>query len=260
MCSIKSLKVFCYAVVALLLSSILLPISCDAATVWSDDFNDGNYNSWTIYGLNFSTFPLTTATGEFSAADNTLKATSADPIYSYAVHSSSVVYGTWSFDLNAVDNSFHYSVVFFIAGDMSLIPTMEYAYSIIVCTDSVPTTTTAPAILLAKHGPTPGSEIIGRYEPSDGVSGWQNIVVTRSTSGLFTVYVNGTAQISVEDTTHTTSVDFCFGSETGPAIDNVVVSDTVDFPATDLTVIILFGVVGIAVVVILVIYFIRFRR
>jgi hypothetical protein len=124
----------------------------------------------------------------------------------------------------------------------------------------------------------PPIETIGSYSGPD-ISGLQEIDVTRSDSGQFTVYINGTPQIEVEDSTYTTSGDFCFGSESGQAIDNVVVRDDVVPPTTTTTLpttttttttsetdstgvpieLLVIGVGGVAVVVIAVVVILRRR-
>jgi hypothetical protein len=61
------------------------PILCNAEIVWSDDFDDGTYDGWTV------------GEGSFSASEYMLEATGEFPNNIY--HESSVITGTWSFDV-----------------------------------------------------------------------------------------------------------------------------------------------------------------
>jgi hypothetical protein len=119
-----------------------------------------------------------------------------------------------------------YAIIFFSVSNFSQFLTGFTGYSLLVYTDG--------RLKLKRHDGMPPIETIGSYSGPD-ISGLQEIDVTRSDSGQFTVYINGTPQIEVEDSTYTTSGDFCFGSESGQAIDNVVVRDDVVPPTTTTT-------------------------
>ncbi|MHA1958364.1 MAG: hypothetical protein ACW968_15735, partial [Candidatus Thorarchaeota archaeon] len=85
-------KASCCALTVLLLSLIITPLSCRADIVWSDDFNDGNYDGWTICenpGLNYNS-------SNWSAANNYLQLDQED--WGTITHPSNIAYGTWSFD------------------------------------------------------------------------------------------------------------------------------------------------------------------
>jgi hypothetical protein len=226
-----------------------MPVSADV--VWSDNFNDGNYDGWTIYGYNFTYYPPTPADGEFSAADNTLKATG--PVYNYAAHPSSVAYGNWSFSLHVVDTPTPHLIVFFLSSDFSQFLSGINGYSLVVYMDGT--------FRLMRHDGMPPLVEVGSYEAPGEISGWQDIIVTRNDSGQFCVYINGTVRIEEEDSTYTTSDDFCFAAESGPAIENVVISDPIDTPTPfpmDMMTIML--IVGVSVVVIAVIIIVLKRR
>ncbi|MHA2350713.1 MAG: hypothetical protein ACXADL_13910, partial [Candidatus Thorarchaeota archaeon] len=71
------------------------PLASRSAEVWSDDFDDGNYDGWTIC----ENPDLFIADSNWSAADYCLEIVQEDwGIISYP---SSVAYGTWSFDFKA---------------------------------------------------------------------------------------------------------------------------------------------------------------
>ena len=81
-------------VVGLVFVVSLFPQSAAAVPVWSDDFDNGNYNGWTV------------KTGTFSCADLTLAGTYDSTPEGDSMRfdneiwiNSTVSYGTWSFDL-----------------------------------------------------------------------------------------------------------------------------------------------------------------
>jgi hypothetical protein len=189
---------------------------CKAATVWSDNFDSGNYNGWTV------------TNGTFSAADHTLRSVGGGGVI---IHPSSVTTGTWSFDIMGVNDTGvglmgSYPVPFDFARQPA-----SYAW-----------------IGIAKEGQILGLDVaasgqgtrVGQYSyPWTKTSGWQHIDVTRSSEGRTCVYLNGTLVIDWAPLTNpvTTSEYFwvMFGEEAFPhigtsegAIDNIVVSSTVD--------------------------------
>ncbi|WP_455284974.1 hypothetical protein [[Eubacterium] cellulosolvens] len=217
---------------ALLLSVLILvgDRTCRAAEVWSDDFNDGNYDGWTVFGLDFTTEPSTQLVANYSAADGTLQDIGPQPdrtVRSYAMHNSSVAYGTWSFDINAVDTPSHYFYVRFMTLDPIVLNGYDLAIAVGRGLGSGPDRLIDREFALFKRVNDKAFRL-GRYAVSGGIAGWQHIDITRDTSGQFCVYVNGTLRIKAIDIQHTTSKYFMFGTEVGPALDNVVVSDTVD--------------------------------
>jgi hypothetical protein len=224
------------------------PVPVSADVVWSDDFNDGNYDGWTIYGYNFTFFPPTPAVGSFSAADYTLKATG--PVYNYAAHPSSVAYGTWSFSVHVAHTPMDYLIIFFLVSDFSQFLSGITGYSMIVYMDGT--------FELKRHDGMPPVATIASYDAPGELSGLQDIRVTRSDSGQFRVSINGTVQIEEEDSTYTTADDFCFAAESGPAIDNVVVSDTIDVTGVPLELLVI-GVGAAAVVVIVALVILKRR-
>ncbi len=61
--------------------------------------------------------------------------------------------------------------------------------------------------------------------------GWKHFTITRDITGQFYVYMNETLILGFKDNQHTISKQFFFGASAGPAIDNIVVSNTVDYDA-----------------------------
>ena len=240
----------------LLCSLTFGPVPSTAAVVWVDDFNDGNYNGWTVRGflkIDGGILGQKKTEGNFSAADSTLRATGEpanvkDTLWNLAEHPSSVAYGTWSFDVNAMDIPEHHFYVFFMINDWETFPESTYGYCIYISPKD------AEFKLMKLAGDARFIKIpLDRYQfDLAAFSGWQHIDVTRDTDGQFYVYINGTLRLEAVDTEITTSTNFRFGSETGPALDNVIVSDTVDItpaPATPEWLTISIGVPVVLVVI-----------
>ncbi|MFX0168905.1 MAG: hypothetical protein ACFE89_06030 [Candidatus Hodarchaeota archaeon] len=180
-----------------------------AAVVWADDFNDGNFAGWTI------------AYGAFSAADNTLRGDSSG--WNYAYHSSIVAEGTWHFDV------YHSGAdlcpyVWFITNDLfsegANNPYNGYYLHFTLISN---------AIELCRDTEMQGYDyILDSYHPSNGIAGWWHLDVTRDSSGNIHVYINETLQLQAQDTNFDTSQYLYFECYDHHALENVVVSDTVD--------------------------------
>jgi hypothetical protein len=234
---------------------------CVAVGSWSDDFNDGNCDDWTVYGLDLTTDTPVPVDGEFSADDNTL--TASGPMWNYAARSSSVAFGSWRFRLHAMNTPDNYSIVLFCISDFSQFTINGTGYSLSVCTGQLYTKSNGPALLFSKHEGRAHPPVIARYNSSGEISGWQDIHITRNYLGEFHVYLNGTLRIQTLDTTYGTSEDFCFGSESGPAIDDVIVIDAEDpIPSIpmDPTTMVLAGTGVLVMAIIVAVYYFRVRN
>jgi hypothetical protein len=208
----------------LLLCSIMFRLfPCSAGKVWSDDFNDGNYDGWTVLGLDATSEPPKRVdVGFISAADNTLRATEGGMSYfNIASHPSSVAIGTWSFDVYITGRSGMSKA--FVGFMNAALPPSKSALGYDIGID-------LPLLrfVLLKWVGYDFYEL-GEYAPEGGIADkWWHIDVTRDAEGHFYVYANGTLAMDVVDTEVTTSEYFRFVSESGPALDNIIVSDTVD--------------------------------
>ena len=179
-----------------------------AAEVWSDDFNDTNYNGWVV------------ETGAFTAADSTLRCTSVT--LSAIHHSSAVATGTWSFDF-VFSDSVHVSAVYFAVGAINDIMG-DQGYQVTIHNYGVTLYEVTDA---ATH-------ILDSYTASTTIQGRQSIDITRDTGGLFRVYVNDTLVMEATNTVHTTVNYFLLHMFEDDSVDNIVVSNTVDVtPSTD---------------------------
>jgi hypothetical protein len=184
---------------------------CKADIVWSDDFDDGNYDGWFV------------ANGTFSAIDHTLKPVFGDNNYSnvmwshWITHLSTVTNGTWSFDILAGTG-----IVIWLTYD-----SVEYGlvlsnffYSASSSSDSAGT-----YLRLISVSSQEGN-FLGEYIFNSGVSSWQHIDVTRNVEGRTCVYLNRTLCIDVVDHVVRKSWFFMLDAYRDDAIDNIVVSNT----------------------------------
>ena len=79
----------------LLVNPQTIPLPCAAALHFSDDFNDGNYDGWTIMAINTSGgHHINVTGGSFSVDDGALRANGTNVEWNVAHHPSSVAYGT----------------------------------------------------------------------------------------------------------------------------------------------------------------------
>ncbi len=173
-----------------------------AAVLWSDNFNDNNYNGWTV------------KTGAFTTADSTLRCTSIT--LSAIHHSSTVATGTWSIDF-VFSGAIHVAAVYFavgaindIMGDQGYQVTIHnYGVTLYEVTDT------------ATH-------LLDSYTASTTLQGRQSIDITRDIGGLFRVYVNDSLVMEATNTVHTTINYFLLHMYEDDSVDNIVVSNTVD--------------------------------
>jgi len=175
---------------------------CKAATVWSDDFNDGNYSGWTV------------ESGMFSAEEKNLNPL-LDGDSNIIYHSSLVAKGTWSFDA-------YFTA--FGGGAAEFMLTMDnYGYEL-----EMPYANMIQLYRMA--GPDQVRVVYYTFQKS--LSGWQHFDITRDSKGRLCIYHNGTLVIDIVDivdTSYSESQFFVYiALNSGQAIDNIVVSNTVD--------------------------------
>ncbi|MFW9793924.1 MAG: hypothetical protein ACFFEE_06475 [Candidatus Thorarchaeota archaeon] len=205
-----------------------------SAEVWSDNFDDHDISDWTIYGIN-GTRPFDVVPGNFTAEDGVLRANGTELAWSIAARNSSVAYGTWTFDVDVVDNYKHEIVIPFIIIEWNLEIWARRAYFVQVVTGEYmgdPTPRLQGGTVIPTDSPGPLNYMIEWWEsyPYDGeILGWKNIIITRESDGQFYVYINGTLALNHKDNRYTTCEEFHVGTNPGPALDNINVSNTVDY-------------------------------
>ena len=201
-----------------------------SAVVWSDNFEDHDISDWTIYGLNGTTLPFDVVPGNFSAEDGVLRANGTELAWSIAVRNSSVAYGTWMFDVDVTETYGHDIVIVFLQLVWNLEVWGIDGYFIRIWTGDQPRLQAATSYASG----SPIGRSLEWWEPyyyEEGFLGWKNFIITREPDGQFYVYINGTLALSHKDNRHTSCEEFHFGTNPGPAIDNIIVSDSVDYDA-----------------------------
>ncbi|MFW9925771.1 MAG: hypothetical protein ACFFDM_03275 [Candidatus Thorarchaeota archaeon] len=205
-----------------------------SAEVWSDNFDDRDISDWNIYGIN-GTQPFTVVPGNFTAEDGVLRANGTELAWSIAARDSPVAYGTWRFDVDVVDNYNHEIVIAFFQLVWSLDVWGIDGYFVQIVTGmyggNAQPRLQAGTVYASS---SPIGRTVDWWEPYpyDGdILGWKNIIITREPDGQFYVYINGTLALDHKDNRHTTCEEFHFGTNPGPALDNINVSNTVDYDA-----------------------------
>lgn len=226
--------------VVLLCSQTFEPFRCSAMEVWSDDFNDGDYDGWTVIA------------GNFSVSDNALQA-EGDAL-SCIIHPSPVTTGTWSFDVYIAYPSSNPGIWFMM--DME-VPYLSMESVVKSRVEELSPNVDETEMLQAVFGGSTGygfrfwKTSIGfnldlgngeqilpcGWSPSrvDGSieDGWHHMDVTRNSDGRICIYVDEMLYADeVETGGGTTSYCFVLWIQTAGVgrklIDNIVVSDTID--------------------------------
>ncbi|MFX1369594.1 MAG: hypothetical protein ACFFAY_13430 [Promethearchaeota archaeon] len=200
-----------------------------SAEVWSDNFDDENISDWDIYGVNITADPWCIIPGDYSAEGGVLRAVGQE--WNHAAHNSSVAYGTWTFDVDVQDpvDEYHFAVAFMmkafnkskVAEFVGIEGYVLFFYTREVGQQDI-------RLLKGLYGEPHRFEELDRYY-EDNLIGWHNIIVTRELSGQFYVYLDGEVIIGNQDSFHTTSEVFNIYTHAGPALDNITVSDTIDY-------------------------------
>lgn len=185
-----------------------------AEAIWSDNFNDGNYDGWTV------------TRGALDASDGVLRGATAtwNWIYRDCISNN----GTWSFDVYyAGVAGFN---VWFLCNYLELgnyyRPWDGYFIHISEYTSGT---------IQLRRDWDGGQVVLDSYDPPGSLNGWWNIEVDRTTEGWITVRVNGTEQMEVYDDKWNESLYFFFESYNIQAIDNILVDDEIMDTTTTVT-------------------------
>lgn len=195
-----------------------------ASTVWSDNFDDGDYSGWTI------------TRGGYSAASNLLRGTTTT--WNYIEHPSTTVTGTWSFDYNFYggEDGIWQSTegdlgIWFIANDHQSGDTTQAQSGYFILFH--------PHVGAIELWMDPGDEgynrvLLDSWSPSNFVK-WWHVDITRDSDGVFNVYLDNISRIQATDTSYNTSSFFGFLGYNYQEMDNVEVQDIVVIPTTNAT-------------------------
>ncbi|MHA1961765.1 MAG: hypothetical protein ACW99U_16200 [Candidatus Thorarchaeota archaeon] len=191
--------------------SMIGPLNAAAAVVFSDDFNDGNYDGWTV------------TNGAFAIVDNRLESTGGSDVHSSIYFESDITNGTWSFDVKDPDVTIPaLTEVDFMAEDNSAAGAGASGTMFAVLFQA-----TRISIFQVYAGT---NTFKGDWDtPSVTSPGYHSIDVTLDENGHFDMFVNGTHRLCFTTFIYDEPYGyFNFGSSSGGAIDNVVVQDTID--------------------------------
>jgi hypothetical protein len=194
-----------------------IPIPVFAAEVWTENFNDGNYDGWTVVN------------GQFSASQGYLEAIEWQDEYAWLCEigcNSTITAGTWSFDYNPAGGSMY--VRFMTEGHRA---TAGANRMLRIRMSSMGLCSWAPP---GDWPPTSSCET--EIESESGH--WTHIDITVDEELHTQVYVNGSHELSytffISDKTF-----LYFGITTqqgvGWCLDNIVVSDSLDVDCTNET-------------------------
>ncbi|KXH76827.1 MAG: hypothetical protein AM326_06510 [Candidatus Thorarchaeota archaeon SMTZ-45] len=208
-----------------------------AGIVWSENFDDEDFSDWMIFEINWTlpdgvvNFTIDPA-DLYNVSDGVLRA--IGPEWNFAMRENSVAYGTWSFDIDIQRpddiNRFGVGLTGENYSDHWLPPTgSSNAYLISIL---IPNEGPSGDIRLARNEYPGTTNIVASYYV-ENIRGWKNFIVTREfdREGYFHIYMDGILIISAVDTYHTTSEYFTVFGMANHAIDNITVSDTIDYDA-----------------------------
>jgi hypothetical protein len=193
-----------------LVFAFCLVTSSDAAIVWEDNFNDGNYDGWTV------------SVGDWRVSDGVLETYYVSSYIWRIWHPSTQVVGTWSFDVETSTFAVFENTFLFMANGTDTTFTYD-GYGIKITHDD---------FLFMKF--YEGSSIPLKMASIDGIAGsWAHVDITRNSTGEFHVYINATSSIaepdiSIVDTEYSYSEQFVINSnQEGFLLDNIVVDDEI---------------------------------
>lgn len=221
---------------------------CQAAPVWSDNFNDLNYNGWTIHE------------GTFSAADANLAC--GPDIWNFIHHPSTLNCGKWEFDVFV--NSTVGIDVFFMAQDLTGSGVLFTQNSYFLRFNPYD----GWIRLYKRESGSPS--VLRSYMTPISLGTLFEVVVCRNSTGGFNVWLDGVERMEAVSTHLDSSTYFVVRITESGYIDNIVVDDepcnenddSEDNPLLidPILLAVALGVVAIAIIIIVVFVIIRRRR
>ena len=204
----------------------------NATVIWEDDFDDGNYDEWTVCQNSIINPP-----SNWSASDYYLQI--EQEVSGTISHPSNVAYGKWSFDFKANETQITPGIgesrylVFsfvFISNDINnlteVVDSEDWSCYGFKCRAYYTSEGNEFRLSLGKwHGGV--QTTIDTYDDYMLTAGWHRFDVTRTTDGLFSVYDNGSLVMQGVDTEIDTSELLVVSLRDWHMIDNIVVDDEV---------------------------------
>ena len=206
-----------------------ISMSIPSSVVWSDNFDDEDISDWQLFTVNGSVSPITLHPGSSTAEGGVLRHMGLE--WSYAGHNSSIAFGTWVFDLDIQDpyDGYHFYILFsseVFDDDWIQFASIGTANGVGFYLQD----TGEHSVLLFTRTHDGGSVALDNYIDNNLI-GWKTLIITRELSGQFYVYMDDDLILKGKNLDMTTSERFYFLSHGGPAIDNITVSDTIDYDA-----------------------------
>lgn len=224
---------------------------------WSDDFDDGNYDGWTVTGGSFTVTDGQLVVSELVIGD----------FPAFMDHTSNVTMGTWSFDMTIVDTVDSEDLwVYFMKDEPGYFTGVSLSLEL-----------WGTIVALGRASGTSFTEF-DRWNFPDSKFGQHHFDIIHNETGYFYVYINGSLVIETSGIVPDLTYDyFSFGGSLETSFDNLVVTeyvepipttttppdttstttttgDTTTPPApTDMTTVLLIAGGGIAAVVVIVI-------
>ena len=205
-------------VIGLIFVFSLFPQSA-AAVDWEDNFDDGNYDGWTV------------AYGEWRVEweEKWLETYLGAGMIHRISHPSDVVVGTWSFDhYHGYDAFQEYTTVWFLTNGTDT-PDENYGYGLRMRQNDI--------YLIRLRGEWDQDMLISGavYTPDEPYDKtWTHYDITRNSTGAFHVYVNATTDVAepvftVVDTEYSYSERLIIDvrGDVSHCIDNIVVDDNI---------------------------------
>ncbi|MHA2307307.1 MAG: COG1470 family protein [Candidatus Hodarchaeales archaeon] len=206
----------------IILSSIIFLIlftfkisPCVAVNIWSDDFEDGNYDEWTVLD------------GSFLASSTKLMASGEMTDPHRIRHDSNISYGTWSFDVLINMSSYIYGESMYIYFLMESLESLgdEIGYYLRLIAD--PSWMVWPTSFTFGSRTAISTKSLGESSYAGKLAQKQHIDITRSIDGHFNVFVDETLIIEAMDNEYTTSNYFGFHTQAGHGLDNITVDNEI---------------------------------
>ncbi len=202
-----------------LLLILSFPAEVASSTLdWSDDFNDGNYDSWTVTG------------GTYNITNGQLTAESwGVNMPAFIEHSSNVTLGSWSFDIKIVDSTNVSELLFVSFMKAESGPWTGVDFDLEFYTGTVK---------LARANDL-SSNYYGQWSFPGGFIGYHHFDIIHNITDLadhFYVYINGTLRI--DGTAVVPLEDYhlmSFGLNVGSAVDNIEVTEISQVETTTTT-------------------------
>ena len=225
---------------SLLVATLIFEPTVQAAEVWSDNFDDENYDGWTIKYGSFSCESKTLA----ATTDSTPEGNTSS--FDNAIwRKSNVSYGTWSFDFYWGGQTYWGPTFFFVVDELRGNGIAPGGSSYALQLEKYGWLTTWDFMYIYGTGfddPEFIGEDIKSWNAPYGVNAWRHAVIILEKKSeayaSFNLYINGTllgSALCIFAERKIESQYFYMAMNNGSKLDNFVVSDTIDPPEPETT-------------------------